>query len=76
MFPRVYFDKQHCSSLFNRLRRYARVISPTTEEAGAPKHDENSHGADMFRYVAVVEKDLKNEDHSFAPIEYSDAGIV
>lgn len=76
MFPRVYFDKQNCTSLFNRLRRYARVISPTTEEAGKPKHDEHSHGADMFRYIAVVEKDLTNEDDEFEPIEYSNAGIV
>ena len=76
MFPRVYFDKDRCTPLFNRLRRYARVISPTTLEAGKPKHDEHSHGADMFRYVAVVEKELKNEDMDLKPISYSNAGIV
>ena len=76
MFPRVYFDKDKCTPLFNRLRRYARVISPTTLEPGKPKHDEHIHGADMFRYVAVVEKELTNEDDDFAPIEYSNAGIV
>lgn len=76
MFPRVYFDKDKCTPLFNQLRRYARVISPTTGEAGSPKHDENSHGADAFRYVAVIEKQLKNETTNMRPINYSTTGIV
>jgi phage terminase large subunit len=76
MFPRVYFDKTRCTDLFNQLRRYARVVSPVTGEAGSPKHDENSHGADAFRYLAVVEKQLTNEDESFEPIQYDNAGII
>ncbi len=76
MFARCYFDKIRCNALFNRLRRYARVISPGTEEPGKPKHDENSHGADMFRYIAVIEKELTNEDEDMSPIKYSDQGIV
>jgi phage terminase large subunit len=76
MFVRVYFDKANCTPLFNRLRRYARVISPQTEEAGKPKHDENSHGADMFRYLAVVENQLSNEDETFEDLNYDTRGIV
>ena len=76
MFPRVYFDKTRCTDLFNQLRRYARVISPTTNEPGTPKHDENSHGADAFRYVAVIEKKLTNETYDMSPIEYDDRGII
>ena len=76
MFPRVYFDKSNCTPLFNRLRRYARVISPTTEEPMLPKKDENTHGADMFRYIAVVEKELHNETDDFRPITYDNRGIV
>ena len=76
MFPRMYFDKNNCTPLFNRLRRYARVISPTTEEPGAPKHDENSHGADMVRYVAVIEKRLNNETPDMKPINYDTRGYV
>ena len=77
MFPRVYFDKAHCTPLFNRLRRYARVISPTTNEAGSPKHDENSHGADMFRYIAVIEKQLNNEtEGKMTPIKYDLRGTI
>jgi phage terminase large subunit len=76
MFPRCYFDKDNCTPLFNRLRRYARVISPMTDEPGLPKKDENTHGADMFRYVAVIEKQLTNEDYKRDPIKYSNKGIV
>lgn len=76
MFPRVYFDKEKCTPLFNRLRRYARVISPTTDEPMAPKKDENTHGADMFRYIAVIEKELGNDRATFKKIKYSNKGIV
>jgi len=76
MFHRVYFDKQKATPLFNRLRRYARVISPTTDTPMLPKKDENTHGADAFRYVAVIEKNLTNETTGFKPLEYSNAGIV
>ena len=76
MFPRVYFDKIRCTPMFNQLRRYARTVSPTTDEPGAPKHDENSHAADAFRYVAVIEKKLTNETYDMSPIDYDDRGIV
>jgi len=76
MFPRMYFDKTNCTPLFNRLRRYARVISPSTEEPGAPKHDENSHGADMVRYLAVIENKLTNDTPDMRPINYDRRGIV
>lgn len=76
MFPRVYFDKENCTTLFNRLRRYKRKINKETGVATTPTHDENSHGADMMRYLAVIEKELTNEDEDFSPIDYDDAGIV
>jgi phage terminase large subunit len=75
MFPRTYFDKTRCGDMFNQLRRYARVISPTTGEAGSPKHDENSHAADAFRYVAVAERMLTN-NQSMKPLQYDDRGVV
>lgn len=76
MFPRCYFDKDKCTSLFNRLRRYARVIAPSTDEAMAPKRDANTHGADMFRYVAVAEKNLTNDTFDRKPLKYDLRGIV
>lgn len=60
MFPRVYFDKERAGALFNRLGRYRRRINQTNNEPGSPEHDENSHGADMFRYIAVSEGELGN----------------
>jgi phage terminase large subunit len=62
MFARCYFDRDKCTPLFNRLSRYKRVINKANNEPGRPDHDENSHGADAFRYVAVNEKNLTNED--------------
>lgn len=62
IFPRCYFDKDNAGLLFNRLGRYKRAINATTNEPGAPLHDENSHGADGFRYLAVVAEQLANEE--------------
>lgn len=61
MFPRCYFDRESAGALFNRLGRYKRRIQ-SNNEPGGPEHDENSHGADMFRYIAVSESLLSNED--------------
>lgn len=43
----MYIDEHRCAQLIERLKRYAR------NKHGHPLHDENSHGADMTRYVAV-----------------------
>ena len=76
MFSRCYFDKNRCSDMFNKLRRYARVISPTTGEAGLPKKDGNDHVADMFRYTAVIEKELTNEVYKRKPLKIDARGRV
>ena len=62
IFARCYFDKDKTSRLLECLKRYRRAISTTTNEPGAPVHDEWSHGADGFRYLAVVADQLTNED--------------
>lgn len=61
LLPRVYFDKTRCDRLIQCLRRYRRGIPSTTGEPGHPVHDEWSHGADAFRYLAVVSDRLSNE---------------
>lgn len=61
MWPRVYFDKDNAGQLFNRLGRYKRRINPQTQQGGQPLHDENSHGADGYRYLSVVEPQLIND---------------
>jgi len=60
--PRCYFDKDRARQLLECLKRYRRAISTTTGEPGAPVHDEWSHGADAFRYLAVVADQLTNEE--------------
>lgn len=61
VFPRVYFDESKCQRLLHCLKRYRRTINQNTNEPGPPLHDENSHGADMFRYMAVAADQMTNE---------------
>jgi len=74
-FHRCYFDKS-TERLIECLKHYRRSISPSTNEPGAPLHDEYSHGADAFRYMAVSIDDMKNESWHNTEIRYSNMGIV
>ncbi len=58
MFPRVYMDPS-ATDLLNSLKRYKRVQHPNGT-FGAPMHDDASHGADAWRYLAVVADKLSN----------------
>lgn len=69
MFPRCYFDKDNTAGLTNALKRYRRQQNQTTGAFGAPLHDDNSHPADAFRYLAVVVDRLGNETWS-KPLQY------
>lgn len=60
VFERVWFDKEKTVRLVECLKRYRRNIGQKTGEAGAPLHDEYSHGADAFRYLALCADQLKN----------------
>ena len=60
MFPRCYFDKDKTAPLVNALKRYRRQQNQATGSFGAPLHDDNSHPADAFRYLAVVVEKLGN----------------
>ncbi|QLG89831.1 PBSX family phage terminase large subunit [Chitinibacter bivalviorum] len=59
--PRTYIDRQ-ASRLVECLKRYRRGIPQTTNEPGAPLHDEFSHGADMFRYLAINAESFSNDE--------------
>ncbi len=61
MFPRVYIDEDKCERLIECLKKYRRGIPSTTNEPGAPVHDEYSHGADAWRGLAAIVDQLKNE---------------
>jgi len=61
MFGQAYFDKSKTARLVECAKRYRRSINQATNEAGAPVHDEFSHGADVLRYLAVVADQLAND---------------
>ena len=69
VFPRVYFDEDKAHELVEHLKRYRRAVSQTTNEPGAPLHDEHSHAADSFRYMAIVVDQMANNENS-RPIPY------
>lgn len=61
VFPRVVMDKTHANELINRLGRYRRRVN-AEGQASTPMHDDQSHGSDGFRYLALVADQLTNED--------------
>jgi phage terminase large subunit len=70
-FPRFYFDKTKAARLIECLKRYRRHINQTTQEPGSPLHDQYSHGADAFRYMALVADALTNSNGALKPIQYT-----
>jgi phage terminase large subunit len=59
MFPRVYIDPR-AERLLHCLKRYRRTVNQATNEPGPPLHDEFSHGADAFRYLALAVDQMGN----------------
>ena len=64
VFPRVYINtgSEGCKRLIECLKRYRRNVSQKTGEAGAPLHDEFSHGADAWRYMSLCADHLSNDE--------------
>jgi phage terminase large subunit len=61
VFPRLYIDRTNASELLNRLGRYRRRVNGSGQ-AGRPLHDDESHGADGTRYLAIVADQMENDD--------------
>lgn len=77
VFPRVYFNKTRAERLIECLKRYRRHVSNATGEPGKPVHDEFSHGADAFRYLALCADDLTNDSKEWdAPLKLNTKYIV
>ncbi len=54
VFPRCWFDEERCADGLQALRHYRYDIDEETKQfSRLPLHDENSHPADAFRYLAV-----------------------
>ncbi len=66
IFNRCWFDENKCVDGLNALRRYRYQIDDAGQWSKKPLHDENSHAADAFRYLAtaIIEptKALANND--------------
>lgn len=70
VFSRCYFDKDKTKRLVECLKRYRRHVNQTTNHPGAPLHDEYSHGADAFRYLALVADQLSNDEWGGTTLKY------
>jgi len=57
----THIDKTKAARLLECLKRYRRGVPASTGEPGNPIHDEWSHGADAFRYLAIDAERLSNE---------------
>lgn len=55
------FDKTKAARLVECLKRYRRSVNSQTNEPGSPVHDEYSHGADGWRYVAINAEKMTND---------------
>ena len=58
--PMVHIDLVKGAPLMNALRRYRREENRHGEDT-SPAHDDASHGADAFRYLAIVASRISNE---------------
>lgn len=77
MFSQVYIDRTKCARLLECLKRYRRGIPTTTGEPGAPLHDEFSHGADAYRYLAMSAPMMDNElEMKLPPLKYGKTGLT
>ncbi len=65
IFPRCYFDRAKTARLVECLKRYRRDIHTKTGEPTQPLHDEFSHGADSFRYLAQSVETMTNQTHEY-----------
>lgn len=72
IFPRAWIDKERCRDLLNALKRYRRTVT-TDGTFGDPKHDEASHGADAWRYLAVVADQLQNAGPVRKPVPLAES---
>lgn len=72
LFPRLYVDKAKAGDWMSRMGRYRRHINKVTGTGSAPMHDEQSHGADAGRYLAVIADQLTNDTEVVIADPYAD----
>jgi phage terminase large subunit len=58
LFPNMWFDRENCADGLTCLRHYRYDVDPDTGMFSRnPRHDQYSHGADAFRYIALMLRD-------------------
>lgn len=73
LLPRCYWDAEKCAQGLKALQSYRREWAPKLGTwRSTPRHDQWSHGADAFRYLAVGLK----EPESGKPIKYPQMAIA
>ena len=58
VFPNMWFDAEKCADGIQRLRHYCYDVDDNGQLSRNPRHDEASHAADAFRYLAVGLKEV------------------
>jgi phage terminase large subunit len=76
VFPRIYVDQTHCTQLVESWKRYRRHINRQTLTAGAPVHDQYSHGADCTRYLAINIDKMTNDTERKMPANVASYGAL
>jgi phage terminase large subunit len=76
IFNRCYFDKDKTARLVECLKRYRRSVPKSTNESRTPVHDEYSHGADAFRYMALAIDQLNTSEIKMKPIVYTNRPLI
>ena len=61
--------------LMECLKRYRRRVSRENGVSTTPVHDDYSHGADCFRYIAINADSMINENYNWTGEDYRSAGI-
>ena len=60
--PSCWFDEEACYEGLEHLRAYMREWDEKTQTyRNKPKHDQHSHGADSFRYLALAAKPVSRK---------------
>jgi phage terminase large subunit len=77
IFSRVHIDNTEATELLNRLGRYRRHVKPDGQ-ATIPVHDDQSHGSDGFRYMALIADQMTNDsdDGWGKPLKFEPRGYV
>jgi phage terminase large subunit len=58
IFSTCWFDREHAADGITCLRHYRYDVDPDTKQfSRSPRHDHYSHGADAFRYIALMIKE-------------------